>query len=78
MIKVYHPRYHDSVVLLARWKLTSGRDVKFRILYGAYKGLYKVTNEVICRSKIEPFITKNGRKIEVRAVPLNEIERIEE
>lgn len=78
MIEIYHPRYNDSVVLLARYRLPAGQGVKVHIKYGAYRGYYGVSNADICSSPIEPFITKNGRKIQVRAVPLEKLVKLEE
>lgn len=77
-LKIWQPRYHDSVVLLARFNLPCGQDVEVEIESGAYKGLYIATNKVICDSPTEPFTTRNGRTISMRAVPLDKLERIEE
>ena len=53
MIIIKSPRYRDRTVLLARYRLPAGQDVDVKIIEGAYKGLYKVRNEVICKSPIE-------------------------
>lgn len=78
MIEIRAPRYHDRKVLLARYKLPCGRDVDVRILTGAYAGVYHVTNETICRSPIETMTTRYGKPIAMRAVSLDDIERVEE
>lgn len=78
MIEIKSPRYHDRVVLLARYRLAGGYDATVKILYGAYKGVYKVSNEVICRSPIETMHTRSGLAIQMRAVSLDDLERIEE
>lgn len=75
MIDIKAPRYRDRVVLLAKYRLPCGTGVDVRILYGAYKGVYHVSNEVICQSPIEPMKTKQGKQIAMRAVPLDKMER---
>ena len=77
MIEIRAPRYRDRVVLLAKYRLPCGSDVNVKILYGAYKGNYRVTNEVICQSPVEPMTTKQGKQILMRAVPLDKMERVE-
>lgn len=78
MIQIKSPRYRDRTVLLAKYRLPCGRDVKVQILYGAYQGIYKVTNETICKSPIEGMETKQGKIIAMRAVPLDAMERLED
>ena len=77
MIIIKSPRYRDRTVLLARYRLPCGQDVKVKITEGAYKGIYKVSNEVICQSPIEGMETKQGKIIAMRAVPLDAMERVE-
>lgn len=77
MIEIRAPRYRDRVVLLAKYRLPCGEGVDVRILYGAYKGVYHVSNDVICQSPVEPMTTKQGKQIAMRAVPLDKMERIE-
>lgn len=77
MIDIKAPRYRDRVVLLAKYRLPCGTGVDVRILYGAYKGVYHVSNEVICQSPVEPMTTKQGKQIAMRAVPLDKMERVE-
>lgn len=69
MIEIRAPRYRDRVVLLAKYRLACGQDVDVKILYGAYKA--------ICESPIEPMTTKQGKQIQMRAVPLDKMERVE-
>lgn len=76
MIEVKSPRYRDRTVLLARYRLAGGQDADVKILYGAYKGIYHVTNEVICKSPIETMRTRSGYEISMRAVPIDEMKRI--
>lgn len=76
MIDIKAPRYRDRVVLLAKYRLPCGTGVDVRILYGAYKGVYHVSNEVICQSPVEPMTTKQGKQIAMRAVPLDKMERV--
>lgn len=76
MIEIRAPRYRDRVVLLAKYRLPCGTGVDVRILYGAYKGVYHVSNEVICQSPVEPMTTKQGKQIAMRAVPLDKMERV--
>ena len=77
MINIKSPRYRDRTVLLARYRLPCGQDVKVKITEGAYKGIYNVTNDVICKSPIEGMKTKQGKIIAMRAVPLDAMERVE-
>lgn len=77
MIEIRAPRYRDRVVLLAKYRLPCGEGVDARILYGAYKGVYHVSNEVISQSPVEPMTTKQGKQIAMRAVPLDKMERVE-
>ena len=77
MIDIKAPRYRDRVVLLAKYRLPCGTGVDVRILYGAHKGVYHVSNEVICQSPVEPMTTKQGKQIAMRAVPLDKMERVE-
>lgn len=77
MIEIRAPRYRDRVVLLAKYRLTCGKGVDVKILYGAYKGIYHVSYKVICESPIESMTTKQGKQIAMRAVPLDNMERVE-
>lgn len=77
MIIIKQPRYRDRTCLLARYRIPCGQDVRVKILEGAYKGIYKVTNDVICHSPIEGMETKQGKIIAMRAVPLDAMERVE-
>lgn len=77
MIEIRAPRYRDRVVLLAKYRLSCGQDVDVKILYGAYKGIYHVSNEVICQSPVESMTTKQGKQIAMRAVPIDKMERVE-
>lgn len=77
MITIKSPRYRDRTVLLARYRLPCGQDVKVKILYGAYKGIYNVSNDVICNSPIEGMETRQGKIIAMRAVPIDAMERVE-
>lgn len=77
MITIKSPRYRDRTVLLARYRLPCGQDVQVKILYGAYKGIYNVSNDVICNSPIEGMETRQGKIIAMRAVPIDAMERVE-
>jgi hypothetical protein len=77
MIIIKSPRYRDRTVLLARYRLPCGQDVKVKITEGAYKGVYKVSNDIICNSPIEGMETKQGKIIAMRAIPLDAMERVE-
>ena len=77
MIEIRAPRYRDRVVLLARYMLPAGQGVDVKILNGAYKGVYHVSNKVICQSPIEGMETKQGKIIAMRAVPIDAMERVE-
>lgn len=77
MIIIKSPRYRDRTVLLARYRLPCGQDVTVKITEGAYKGVYKVSNDIICNSPIEGMETKQGKIIAMRAIPLDAMERVE-
>lgn len=77
MITIKSPRYRDRTVLLARYRLPCGKDVEVKITEGAYAGIYKISNDVICNSPIEGMETKQGKTIAMRAVPLDAMERVE-
>lgn len=76
MIKINEPRYHDRVVLIARYRIPCGQDFTIQILKGAYAGEYKITNEAVCASPIEGMKTRSGKQLSMRAVPLDKLERI--
>ena len=78
MITIRQPRYHDRKVLIARYKIPCGKDVTVEILSGAYKGVYKITNKVICASPVESMTTRYGKSISMRAVDLDNLERLED
>ena len=75
MIEIIAPRYRDRTVLLARYRLPCGQDVDVKILRGAYKGFYRVSNEAIVKAPIEEMKTKAGKMMSMRAVPLDAMER---
>lgn len=75
MIKIWAPRYHDRKVLVARYKLPCGTGVDLEIQKGACKGFYHASSELIAKSPIESMRTKSGGTIQVRAIPLDELER---
>lgn len=76
MIKINEPRYHDRVVLIARYHITCGQGITIQILRGAYAGEYKITNEVVCASPIETMRTRSGKDLSMRAVPLDKLVRL--
>ena len=76
MIKIWQPRWRDRVVLIARYRIPAGQDFEIEITQSTAKGVYKVSNELICTSKIEEMKTKQGKVIQMRAVPLDELERV--
>lgn len=78
MITINQPRYHDRKVLIARYRIPCGKDVTVKILYGAYKGTYKITNQAICASPVESMTTRYGKSISMRAVDLDNLERMED
>lgn len=76
VIYIKEPRYNDRRVLVARWRIPAGQDILVAIQKGAYKGLYKATNKVICQSPIEPFKTKSGAMFSIRAISMDDLERV--
>ena len=78
MIIIKQPRYRDRTVLVARYKIPCGKGVTIKILEGAYKGTYTVSNDVICASPIEPLTTRYGKSISMRAIQLDNLNRIDD
>lgn len=76
VIHILEPRYRDRRVLVARWRIPAGGDIVLAIQKGAYKGLYKATNKVICASPIESVTTKSGLTFQVRAISVEDLERM--
>lgn len=76
MIVIWQPRWRDRKVLIARYRIPSGQDFEIEIKQSAAKGKYRVTNELVCKSAIESMRTKTGKMIQMRAVALDELERI--
>lgn len=76
MIEIWEPRWKDRRVLIARYRIPAGQDFEIKIVKSAAKGIYRVTNDLICKSPIEVMKTKTGKEIQMRAVPLDELERI--
>lgn len=77
-IKIKEPRYRDRTILVARYRIPCGKDFMVEIEKGSYTGLYKVTNEVVCKSAIDSFKTKQGKVLSVRAIKIDDLERIGE
>ena len=78
MIKIKEPRYRDRKVLIARYRIPCGQEFQIEIQKGAYQGIYKISNDLICKSPIEMMKTRTGAEIQMRAVNLDELERVEE
>lgn len=76
VIHILEPRYRDRRVLVARWRIPAGGDIMLAIQKGAYRGLYNATNKVICNSPIESFKTKSGATFSIRAISVDDLERI--
>lgn len=77
MIKIKAPRYRDRSVLVARYRIPCGQDITLEIQTGAFKGIYKITNDTICKSPIEGMETKQGQIMAVRVIPIDAMERVE-
>lgn len=79
MIEIKAPRYHDRVVLVARYRLQPAQDCKIHILNGSYKGYYLIKNDDIINSPIENMVThKSHKTISMRAVDLDKLIRLED
>lgn len=78
MIVIKQPRYRDRTVLVARYKIPCGKGITIKILEGAYKGIYKVSSDVICASPIETMSTRYGKTISMRAIGLDNLERTDD
>lgn len=77
VIHIKEPRYNDRRVLVARWRIPAGQDIIVAIQKGAFRGLYKATNKVICQSPIEPFTSRSGVTFQVRAISIDDLERMD-
>ena len=77
MIKIKEPRYRDRKVLVARYRLACGSGADIEIMKGAMKGVYHASNETIINSDIESMKCRNGSTMQVRAIPLDLLERKE-
>lgn len=77
MIKIWQPRWRDRVVLIARYRIPAGQDFNIEITQGTAKGVYRIKNDLICKSPIESMKTRTGKTIQMRVVPLDEIEKVE-
>lgn len=75
MVEVYHPRYSDRKVLIGAWKWSRGYDMPLRIKYGAYKGEYIAPNKAIAEADVETVISKTGKELTMRAVPIDALVR---
>lgn len=78
MIKIREPRYRDQTVLVARFRIPAGCDITLEIEKGARKGIYKVKQEDIINSPLERLKTRSGNSIQIRAIPLDYLERVED
>lgn len=78
MIAIKEPRYRDNTVLVARFRIPAGCDIKIKIMKGAREGIYKVKHEDIIKSPIETLKSRSGKAISIRAIPLDYLERIED
>lgn len=70
-ITIWHPRYHDKVVLIAKYKVQSLNEVVIT-KSPAYKGRYRISG-----ARIKQFPLETNGKIECYAVPVSELERID-
>lgn len=78
MIEVYEPRYHDRTVLLANWKIAQGYPAEVRIKSGSYKGDYIVPWSALAYASITNIKSRQGKKIPMRVVKLDDLERMGE
>ena len=76
-IQIREPRYRDMAVLVARFRIPCGEDIKVEIQKGSRKGLYRIRNEAICSSPIEFMNTRSGKRLEMRAIPFSKLERLD-
>ena len=76
MIEIWEPRYKDRKVLIAKYRIPCGTDFKIRIKKGAYKGIYLVRNSVVVSSAEEKMKARSGADIAIRAVPIEQLERL--
>lgn len=69
-IEIWDPRWHDRKVLIARRKVTPGKNI-IKITKGAARGKYQMSSIAINSYPLET----NG-VIECYAVPLDKLQRI--
>lgn len=77
-IEIWQPRWHDKKVLVAKFRIRPEQDVFIEIKESVWKGKYRIDYQDIVASDVETMKTKAGGKIEVIAVPLDKIKKIEE
>lgn len=75
MVEINQPRYRDRVVLIGVWKWSRGYDMPLRIKYGSYAGDYIVPNKAIAEAPLETILSKKGKSLTMKAVPLDLLEK---
>lgn len=78
MIEIWQPRWKDRTVLVARYKIAYGQDFKIKITQSAAKGIYLVKSAVCRDAHIEKMKTKQGKDIEMKVIPMDKLERLED
>lgn len=72
-IKIWQPRWHDRVVLIADRKLLAHNEII--IEHKNFPASFYLTGSRAREFPLEQMATKSGGSIAVRAVPLTELER---
>lgn len=77
MIKIWQPRYKDKIVLIATYKIVSGKDTEFEITEGYYKGKYIAPWSVVKDCAIENKPTRSGHKMDFTVVPIKDLVKVD-
>ena len=78
MVEIFEPRYRDRCILIAKYKICPGYPMQIRILKGSYKGKYRIPAKVLSGGPYEIMKTKTGKNIEMKAIALDSLERMED
>lgn len=76
VIELWQPRYHDKVMLIAKWRIRSHNIIKVT-KSNAYNGEYYVSGEVAAKCPIEKVKDKTGTERLFYVIPIDLVEPYE-
>lgn len=74
--KIWNPRWHDRVVLLADYKLATHNKIVFPKAK-SLAGDWYISGRDAAKYPTEPFKTKTGTVMTMRAVPIDALQPLE-